>query len=243
MKNSIMRIIIFTFLQSGCTATFDKREFIAKANSNQYDDLATEYESSRGDKLKDGDSEIDGSQILFLSERMKICAQQLEVTDEAAFSRLRFKDMQRRISDLEKVCTADFAEMKAYYQYHFMPHLAYAKKFQSMQRIYAQAQTRFNEEEQQAKEEEEARMAEIREKNLYKKAHYWVYCTVVRRDALPPQFMQAALSQFRPQAYDDKATCTENAWVFDRGARQLGIACTCKYAKLDRKKIQRIFGE
>lgn len=100
---------------------------------------------------------------------------------------------------------------------------------------------------QQEIHDREARVAqEKREKELYSKPHYWLYCGKRPRSQVLPSITSAALRDFKPKAFEkkDSGKCDDEAHIKNMVAANFGIACICtdKEIKLNRKTIEAEFG-
>jgi len=84
---------------------------------------------------------------------------------------------------------------------------------------------------------------EKREKELYSKSHYWLICEAKRYSELPPSYTKAFLKKFPLEAFDDKGKCADAAWYKNQMANQMGIECSCRFLRLNRKKAEALVGK
>ncbi|TGM65849.1 hypothetical protein EHQ94_02085 [Leptospira meyeri] len=79
-----------------------------------------------------------------------------------------------------------------------------------------------------------------REKELYSRPHYWLYCSTTGYSSMHPAVTNQFLQSMKLIAYDESLQCENAAWAKNQMAMQMGIGCICKFMKIDKSQADKL---
>ncbi|TGK94058.1 hypothetical protein EHQ30_11090 [Leptospira brenneri] len=79
-----------------------------------------------------------------------------------------------------------------------------------------------------------------KEKELYSRPHYWLYCSTTGYSSMPPSVTNQFLESMKLVAYEESSQCENAAWTKNQFAMQMGIGCICKYMSIDKKQADKL---
>lgn len=79
-----------------------------------------------------------------------------------------------------------------------------------------------------------------REKELYSRSHYWLYCSDTGYSSVSPSVTREFLRKFKLVAFDESSKCEDSAWTKNQMASQMGIGCICKYMTIDKNQADKL---